>query len=106
MSKSLKFRDKEESERLSNLSKDVNDFEEASEVITEFIQRAKKEVVLFIDEVDKSSNNQLFLSFIGMLRNKYLDREVGRDYTFKSVILVGVYDVKSIKIKAKTARRI
>ncbi|MBB6713679.1 AAA family ATPase [Clostridium gasigenes] len=101
MSKSLKFRDKEESERLSNLSKDVNDFEEASEVITEFIQGAKKEVVLFIDEVDKSSNNQLFLSFIGMLRNKYLDREVGRDYTFKSVILVGVYDVKTLKLKLR-----
>lgn len=51
--------------------------------------------------MDKSSNNQLFLSFIGMLRNKYLDREVGRDYTFKSVILVGVYDVKTLKLKLR-----
>ncbi|MGL5353970.1 MAG: AAA-like domain-containing protein [Clostridium sp.] len=101
MSKSLKFRDKEESDRLSNLSKNVSDFEETSEVITEFIDGAKKEVVLFIDEVDKSSNNQLFLSFIGMLRNKYLEREVGRDYTFKSVILVGVYDVKTLKLKLR-----
>ncbi|MBU3106345.1 hypothetical protein [Clostridium gasigenes] len=101
MSKSLIFKDKEESERISNLSKDVNDFEEASEVISAFIQGVKKEVVLFIDEVDKSSNNQLFLSFIGMLRNKYLDREVGRDYTFKSVILVGVYDVKTLKLKLR-----
>jgi hypothetical protein len=51
--------------------------------------------------VDKSSNNQLFLSFIGMLRNKYLQREVGKDYTFKSVILAGVYDVKSLKLKLR-----
>lgn len=34
-----------------------------------------------------------------MLRNKYLGREVGRDYTFKSVILAGVYDVKNLKLK-------
>ncbi len=55
---------------------------ELSEVITKFIKEAKKEVILFIDEVDKSSNNQLFLSFIGMLRNKYLAREVGRRFYF------------------------
>ena len=30
------------------------------------------------------------LSFIGMLRKKYLAREVEEDYTFKSVILVGL----------------
>ena len=34
--------------------------------------------------MDKSSNNQLFLSFIGMLRNKYLAREIEEDFTFKS----------------------
>ena len=89
MSKSLRFSDREECERLLKLSEDVNDLEETSEVITEFIEGAKKDVILFIDEVDKSSNNQLFLSFIGMLRNKYLAREVGKDFTFKSVILVG-----------------
>jgi hypothetical protein len=103
MSKSLRFTDREESERLLKLSLDVNDLEETSEVITEFIEGAKKEVILFIDEVDKSSNNQLFLSFIGMLRNKYLAREVGKDFTFKSVVLVGVYDVKSLKLKLRSA---
>ena len=59
----------------------------------------KKEVVLFIDEVDKSSNNQLFLHFLGMLRDKYLLRNSGKDFTFHSVILAGVYDIKSIKLK-------
>ncbi|SFB42571.1 AAA family ATPase [Clostridium frigidicarnis] len=101
MSKALSFSNREESERLLRLSDDVKDLEETSEVITRFVQDAKKEVVLFIDEVDKSSNNQLFLSFIGMLRNKYLAREVEEDYTFKSVILVGLYDVKSLKLKLR-----
>jgi len=44
-------------------------------VITNFVKDFPKEVFLFIDEVDKSSNNKLFLSFIGMLRTKYLARE-------------------------------
>jgi hypothetical protein len=55
-----------------------------------------------IDEVDKSSNNQLFLSFLGMLRNKYLLKNEGEDYTFHSVILAGVHDVKSLKLKIRT----
>ena len=56
-----------------------------SKEITNFVKEAEKEVVLLIDEVDKSSNNQLFLSFIGMLRDKYLARNNEEDITFKSV---------------------
>jgi len=42
-----------------------------------------KPVILMIDEVDKSTDNQLFLSFLGMLRNKYLDRKKkGMNFTF------------------------
>jgi hypothetical protein len=52
-----------------------------------------------IDEVDKSSNNLLFLRFLGMLRDKYLARSAGRDDTFHSVILVGVYNIKNLKVK-------
>ncbi|WP_271808433.1 AAA family ATPase [Clostridium beijerinckii] len=99
--KDLIFADKEESRKLENLSREINDIEELSEIITQFVENAKKDVVLIIDEVDKSSNNQLFLSFLGMLRNKYLAREVGKDFTFKSVILAGVYDVKSLKLKIR-----
>jgi hypothetical protein len=52
-----------------------------------------------IDEIDKSSNNQLFLSLLGVLRNKYLERwEVP---TFHSVILTGVHDVKNLKLKLR-----
>lgn len=36
-----------------------------------------------------------------MLRNKYLAREVEKDVTFKSVILVGMYDVKTLKLKLR-----
>ncbi|MCP4755666.1 MAG: AAA family ATPase, partial [Proteobacteria bacterium] len=58
-------------------------------------------LVLLIDEVDKSANNQLFLDFLGMLRNKYLLRAEGRDFTFQSVILAGVHDVKTLKTKIR-----
>ena len=102
MVKALKFSNEEESLRLMKLGAAVNDLEETSEAITEFCRLASKEVILFIDEVDKNSNNQLFLSFIGMLRNKYLYRESGRDFTFKSVVLVGLYDVKSLKLKLRS----
>ncbi|MDM8562897.1 hypothetical protein QUF54_06035, partial [Candidatus Marithioploca araucensis] len=44
----------------------------------------QKSVVLLIDEVDKSSNNQLFLDFLSMLRNKYLQQNEGRDHSFQS----------------------
>jgi len=59
-----------------------------------------KSWVLMIDEVDKSSNNQLFLDFLGMLRNKYLLRDEGEN-TFQSIILAGVHDIKTLKRKIR-----
>ncbi|BAH06866.1 hypothetical protein CKR_1815 [Clostridium kluyveri NBRC 12016] len=79
----------------------VNKMDEFSEFITDLVEYAEKKVVFIIDEVDKSSNNQLFLDFLGMLRNKYLLRNEGMDITFHSVILAGVHDVKSLKIKIR-----
>jgi hypothetical protein len=58
-----------------------------------------KNIVLMIDEVDKTSNNRVYLHFLGMLRDKYLLRQDGDDYTFQSVILSGVYDVRNLKLK-------
>jgi len=58
-----------------------------------------KKLVLMIDEVDQASNNRLFLDFLGMLREKYIARRNGKDYTFHSVILAGVYDIKNMKLK-------
>ena len=57
-----------------------------------------KKLVLIIDETDKTSNNLVFLRFIGMLRDKYLLREKS-GATFQSVILCGVYDIKNLKLK-------
>lgn len=67
--------------------------------ITALCRESDREVVLTIDEVDKNADNQIFLSFLGLLREKYLKQKSGRDYTFKSVILAGVYDVKNLKLR-------
>ncbi|HLP49234.1 MAG TPA: AAA-like domain-containing protein, partial [Candidatus Kapabacteria bacterium] len=69
--------------------------------INKLVKESGKKIVLMIDEVDKSSNNQLFLDFLGMLRNKYLNRREPGQFTFHSVILAGVHDVKSLKAKIK-----
>jgi hypothetical protein len=66
-------------------------------LITKFCKSVPKPVVLMIDEVDKTSNNQVFLNFLGMLRNKYHQKNKGADYSFQSVLLAGVYDVKNLK---------
>jgi hypothetical protein len=100
-SRALRFTNKEKSEELKALGENLKSLEDVSESITEFIMNTDKRVILLIDEVDKSSNNQLFLSFLGMLRNKFLLSKDGLDYTFYSVILTGVYDVKNLKIKLR-----
>lgn len=99
MAESLEFMNEEESKKLLAYENEIDNLRDLSKIITRFVKESTKEVVLFIDEVDKSSNNQLFLSFLGMLRNKYLLRQQGKDKTFSSIILAGVYDIKNLKIK-------
>ena len=63
-----------------------------------------KPIVLFIDEVDSATNNQLFVDFLAALRSHYLKREKNSKYnTFQSVILAGVTDVKHLKSKIRPA---
>ena len=93
--------DKESSDFLMEQAKTVSNFKDLSKSITKFIKELNQKVVLMIDEVDKSSNSQLFLNFLGLLRNKYLLRSAGKDYTFHSVILAGVHDVKTLKFKIR-----
>lgn len=76
-------------------------FEYLSDKITWLCENSEKEILLFADEVDKTSDNQIFLNFLGMLRNKYLSRQEGMDATFKNVILAGVYDIKNLKLKLR-----
>lgn len=60
---------------------------------------ADKPLVLMIDEVDSASNNQVFIDFLAQLRTYYLNRESSP--LFHSVILVGVYDIKNLKLKIR-----
>lgn len=87
---------------INNIYEKINSMNEFNNFITDLVEFTEKKVVLIIDEVDKSSNNQLFLDFLGMLRSKYLLKNEGKDYTFHSVILAGVHDVKSLKIKIRS----
>jgi hypothetical protein len=80
-------------------SLETNNLEDLGKAIVELCAKADRKIVVLIDEVDKSSNNQLFVSFLAMLRNKYLDRS--RNPTFHSIVLAGVHDVKSLKLKLR-----
>ena len=74
-------------------------FDDLGQRITELCMNCGQDVILMIDEVDKSSDNQIFLSFLGLLREKYLEQMKGKDKTFRSVILASVYDIKNLKLK-------
>ncbi len=84
-----------------NFETSETEFNKLSLQITDFVQKVGKKVVVLIDEVDKSTNNQLFLHFLGMLRDKYLKRDLGIQPTFHSVVLVGIHDIKTIKLKLR-----
>jgi len=101
MEESLEFQEGSESRRLKELCVNIHNLHDVSKVIAKFVKESKREIILIIEEVDKSSNNKLFLSFLGILRNKYLLRDEERDYTFLSVILAGVHDVKNLKLKLR-----
>ncbi len=86
---------------IENNRPEITNLPALSRFITKLVgTMPSKSWVLMIDEVDKSSNNQLFLDFLGMLRNKYLQRDDGEN-TFKSVILAGVHDIKTLKQKIR-----
>ncbi len=69
--------------------------------LSKLIEASQKPIVLMIDEVDKSSNHQLFLDFLALLRAKFLSAAQGKEMTFHSVILAGVHDIKTLKLKIR-----
>jgi len=79
------------------IDESVTSFRKLDTFITE--RCTDKKIVLIIDESDEASNNAIFVSFLKMLRDKYLFRNAGKDYTFHSVILAGVYDIRNLKQK-------
>ena len=96
--KSLRFSSasSEDMKQWNRYPKDTDSFLRLSEKITDFCMNRK--IVLLIDEVDQASDNRVFLHFLGMLREKYLARKANEDFTFFSVILAGVYDIKNMKL--------
>lgn len=99
--KSVKFTNKELYEKLKSYRNITKNFNDLSENITDIIQYYGNDMVLIVDEVDKSSGNRVFMQFLGVLRNKYLAMASKEDLTFKSVILGGVNDIKNIKLKIR-----
>jgi hypothetical protein len=86
-------------ELLQTQKQSTNSFKILSNVLSDLVNSANKKVVLLIDEIDKSINNQLFVSFLSVLRDKYLLRQ--ERPTFHSVVLAGVHDVKTLKTKIR-----
>jgi hypothetical protein len=84
---------------LKGIAPTIYDLDILSDIITELANKTHRKLILIIDEVDKSSNNQLFISFLAMLRNKYLSQDSFK--TFHSIVLAGVHDVKSLKLKIR-----
>lgn len=69
--------------------------------VVDLCTAADKPIVLMIDEVDQVSNNEVFLDFLGMLRENYLKRQNKEEASFQSVILAGVTDIKNLKAKIR-----
>ncbi len=70
-------------------------------VFKRWCQNSDKPILLFIDEVDSATNNQVFLDFLAQLRDGYISRDTKDTATFQSVILAGVTDVKNLKRKLR-----
>lgn len=74
---------------------------ELFDVLSEWCENSEKGIVVFVDEVDSATNNQVFLDFLAQLRDKYISRDKDDIPTFQSVILAGVTDVKQLKSKIR-----
>ena len=72
--RSLLVEHKEEAKLWINAN--VNDFRQLDSFITE--RCAGKKIVFIIDEADEASNNNIFVTFLKMLRDKFLFRNAGK----------------------------
>jgi hypothetical protein len=99
LAKYARYEVKPLAEWLKKTMAEVQDFEDLSDSISDLVELTEQRIVVLIDEVDQSSNNDIFIKFLAMLRNKFLSRD--EIPTFHSVILASVHDVKSLKLKIR-----
>ena len=105
LSRCIKFRETQNaSDDLKNLLKGLSQQKsissrEFTDALSEMNLLTVKPIVLIIDEVDQAGNFPVFIKFLGLLRELYLNRK--QRPTFKSVILAGVYDIKNLKLKIR-----
>jgi hypothetical protein len=99
LSRYVRYNDKEMEKSLQKHLSKVTTLDELSDKISDLVFEIDKKIVLIIDKVDQSSNFDIFIKFLAMLRNKYLIRD--KVPTFHAVILAGVHDVKSLKLKMR-----
>lgn len=99
LAKGLFFNNPELADWLEIKSWQINSFKQLSRFVSDWVRESRLKIVLILDEIDKASNNQVFISFLAVLRDKYLATAQGRDATFHSVVLIGVHDVKTLKLK-------
>ncbi len=79
----------------------INNFKDLQNLISLFIDKLNTKTILLIDEVDKASNNQVFVSFLASLRDRFLKSQEKKITVFHSVVLLGVHDVKTLKLKLR-----
>ena len=102
VARSLRFMQKDLLPLLQKISEQAINLSKLSDAITDFVEQSNEKIVLLIDEVDQSSKSDIFLKFLGVLRDKYIKAQQNLDFTFHNVILVGVHDIKSLKMKIRS----
>jgi hypothetical protein len=78
-------------EWLKKTSLEVQNFNDLSDWITDLTELTAKKIVLLIDEVDQSSNNEIFIKFLALLRNKHLSRSYVNELFGISTIRRGLF---------------
>ncbi|MDR0909177.1 MAG: hypothetical protein LBM77_05365 [Spirochaetaceae bacterium] len=69
--------------------------------IEELCGTSPKPVILFIDEIDVAPDFDAFFNFLGMLRDKFIERSKRNTPTFQSVIFAGVTDLQKLKSRIR-----
>ena len=69
--------------------------------VTRLCRESPFPVVLMIDEVDRASNNEVFVNFLALLREKFLQAAADDVPTFHAVVLAGVTDIRNLKSKIR-----